>query len=222
MKLFLPISELECPCVSVFLPSDQSLVSFVDVNIEPSGDIVCGRWSYPWISIHLWSINLVLVDEIWVLSLSKAHQVELILLLLIFKSLHSRVHVNGEGYDDVETDNDTKVVKYYEEVAIPQVSTLNVDAHGHDNVPIINHNQDEESDVGGEQVIEVYEVVVVGDGLIVENSLRIFCYLATEYKHTQLRKYIENCQHDERQVVDRTQQILLGLKYDSHHLHFVK
>ena len=44
------------------------------------------------------------------LSLSKAHQVKLILLLLIFQSLHGRVHVNRKGYDDVEADDDASQI----------------------------------------------------------------------------------------------------------------
>ena len=103
------------------------------------------------------------------LSLSKAHQVKLILLLLIFQSLHGRVHVNREGYDDVEADDDAKVVKDDEEVAVPQVSASDVDAHRHNNIPIIYHDQDEKSEIRGHQVVEVDEVVVVWDRLVVEN-----------------------------------------------------
>ena len=187
--------------VSVFLSCDQ--ISLVSINIESAVDIVCGRWSDSWISIQICDFDLILVDEIWVLSLSKAHQVKFILLFLIFKSLHGRVHVNRKGYDDIEADDDAKVVKYDEEVAVPQVSVLDVDAHSNDDVPIIYHDQDEQSQIRGHQVVEVDKVVVVWDGLVVENCFWITCYQAAEYEHSQLSEYIENCQHDERQVVNR-------------------
>ena len=168
-------------CISVFLSCDQiGLVSIIDNNTESSIDIVRGSWSDSWIGVHLCDFNLVLVDEIWVLSLSKAHQVKLILLLLIFQSLHGRVHVNREGYDDVEADDDAKVVKDDEEVAVPQVSAPDVDAHRHNNIPIIYHDQDEKSEIRGHQVVEVDEVVVVWDGLVVEYCFWITCYQAAK------------------------------------------
>ena len=88
---------------------------------------------------------------------------------MIFESLHGRVHVNGEGYDDVETDDDTKVVKYDEEVAIPQVTALDVNTHSYDYVPIIYHYQDKESDIRGHQIVKVDEIVIVWYGLVMEN-----------------------------------------------------
>ena len=195
----------EIACVSVFFFCDQiSLVSIIN-DIESSSDIVCWRGSDAWIGIHICHIDLILVDEIWVLCFGKTHQVELILLFLFFKSLHGRVHVNSEGYDDIEANDDAKVVKYDEEVADPQVTALNVDAHCHNDIPIIHYDQDEKSDIRGHQVVEVDEVVVVWYGLIVENFTWITCYQTAEYKHSPLSEYIENRQHDERQVVNGTQ-----------------
>ena len=79
----------------------------------------------------------------------KPHEILSVLVLLIIQSLHSTVHVNCKGNNDVQADNNSIVVKYDEEVAIPHVSTFNVDHHRDNNIPIVDHNQNKECDVRG-------------------------------------------------------------------------
>ena len=75
--------------------------------------------------------------------------------LLLVQTFHGRVHVDGEGNDDVETNNDTEIVEYYEVVAIVDIAALDVHTHLDNDVPIIHNHQDEEGDHGRDQVIEV-------------------------------------------------------------------
>ena len=107
--------------------------------------------------------NFILVYELIVLFFCQLDEVFPVCLLLLFQTHHSRIHINSESDDNVETDNDAEVVKDDEKVAVDHVASHDIHAHLHDNVPVVDDDEDEERDVGGHQVVKVDQIVVVGD-----------------------------------------------------------
>lgn len=157
-----------------------------------------------------------------VLLISQLDKVESILLLLLFKSLHCRIHVDCECDDDVQSDDDAEVVEDDEEVSVEQFTAHDVNAHLHDHVPIIDNDQDKKSDVGAHQVVEVDKGVIVGNGRVCNNLRRVSLYLATEDDHAHLGKAVENCHHHNDQVIQRAHQVLECLKDDSHDFNLIQ
>ncbi len=87
----------------------------------------------------------------------------------MLESLDSSIHINSEGNNDIESDNDTEVVEDDEVVAIDGGPRFDIDAHGHDDVPIVDHDQHEQGDVRRHQVIEVHQVIIVWDRAIMHD-----------------------------------------------------
>ena len=167
-------------------------------------------------------VDSVLGDQIGVLLFGQLDQIQSIGFLLFFKTLHGGVHVNGESDNDVESDDDAEIVEDNEEVAIDQFAAHNIDTHLHDDIPIIHDNQNEQSDIGRHQIIEVDEVVIVGDGGICDNFGAVRLDLATENYHADLGEHIKNGQHDNNQIVEWTKQVLQCFEDYAHYFDLVE
>ena len=114
------------------------------------------RWGHIWfllgVVLALATIGLLAIGACISIYnrflLSKLDQILSVLLCLFFESQDGSIHVNGEGDNDVEPDDDAKVVEDDEKVAPNRGSSHDVDTHGNDHIPIIDDNEDEEGDVG--------------------------------------------------------------------------
>ena len=181
--------------------------------------IVGWNWAFDVIAfliLILILINIVLIEMYFVLIFGKSDEVEPIGLLLLFQSLNRCVHVDCECYDDVEANDDAKVVKDDEEVAPGCVASHDIDAHLHDDIPVIDDNENEESHIRRHQIIEVDEVVVVGDWRVLNDLWRILFNFSSKDDHAHLSEDVEDCHHDNDQVVKRSKQVLERLKDDTH------
>mmetsp|Transcript_26389 Transcript_26389/g.30904 ORF Transcript_26389/g.30904 Transcript_26389/m.30904 type:complete len:597 (-) Transcript_26389:52-1842(-) len=167
-------------------------------------------------------VEFVAVGEVGVLLLCQVKQVVFVLLLLVFEAAHGCVHIDGKGDDNIQADDDAEIVENHEEVAVGGASALHVHDHGDNHVPVVDHDEHEERDEGGHQVVEVHQVVVVWDRGVVHDLWAVLLYLATEHNHARLREHVENRHHDQDQVVERAQQILERLENDAHGLDLVK
>lgn len=177
--------------------------------------------------VFLWPLLIIIVDsvlgdQITVLLFRQLDQIQSIGFLLLFETLHGCVHVNGESDNDVEADDDAEIVEDYEEVAIDQFAAHNVDTHLHDDIPIIDDNQNEQSDIGRHQIIEIDKVVVVGDGGICNNFGAVRLDFAAENYHANLGEHIKNGHHDNNQIVEWAKQVLQCLEDYAHYLDLVE
>ena len=138
----------------------------------------------------------------------------------MLESLDSGIHINSEGNNDIESDNDTEVVEDDEVVAIDGGPWFDIDAHGHNHVPIVDHDQHEQGDVGRHQVIEVHQVIVVRDWRVVHDLGTVDSDQTTKHDRSDESENVKDCHHHNDQVVQWAKQVLQSLKDDSHSLDF--
>ncbi len=100
---------------------------------------------------------------------SELEQILLVVIFFLLQSLDSGIHINSESNNDIESNNDTEVVEDDKVVAIDGGAWFDIDAHGHNHVPIVDHDQHEQSDVRRHQVVEIHQVIVVRDWRIVHD-----------------------------------------------------
>ncbi len=111
----------------------------------------------------------------------KFEQILLVVIFFLLKSLDSSIHINSEGDNDIESNDDTEVVEDDEVVAVDGGARFDIDAHGYDHVPVVHHNQDEQRDIRRHQVIEIHQVIVVRDRAVMHDLWTIDPDKTTEH-----------------------------------------
>lgn len=87
-------------------------------------------------------------------------------LSLFVKASHRVVHVDSESDHDVDSDDHREVVKENEKPSDPYGAN---DVHVHfDYVqPVVHDHESEQSDEGGEEIVEVHQIVKLRDAGVV-------------------------------------------------------
>ena len=102
-------------------------------------------------------------------SVGQAQQEFPIGIFLVLETFYGRVHINGESDNDIEADDNTKVIEDDEKEALASVPITYVNVHLNDYLPIIDHHQNEQGYHRRTHVVEVHKEVVVWDGAITDN-----------------------------------------------------
>ena len=167
-------------------------------------------------------LDNALVLDLDVLLFGQSNQIGAIGLFLLLQAINCRVHVDSEGDDNVKSDNDPEVIEDDEKDSVKERASFDINTHLDDDIPIIDNNQDEQRDIRRHQIVEVDQVVVVWDRRVVHDLGRVASDFSSEYDHTNLGEAVHDDHHDNNQVVKWTEQVLEGLKDDSHDLDFVE